>query len=212
MNLIKDRFKTDQYDNFDFDQELLNLQTLISNWKNNYNNVAESQENPQDYTLEIKEKINNFNNIIEIKNNAINKFNEIRAQIISMQENENISVSDNIKDVLYEQKEVYENAEEQLREIKELFVNQFNLLQSNVYVEAYFDFLENYVQNLNNSSSESIALYLQYLQQAELMKDAVLDEQNNYFNQQQKVTEAWRNFLSVLAETYKTEVKERFNQ
>lgn len=212
MNSIKKRFKTDQYGNFDFDQEFLNLQTLISNWKNNYNNVAESQENPQDYTLEIKEKINNFNEIIRIKNDAIDKFNEIRAQIISMQENENISVNDNIKDVLYEQKEVYENAEEQLREIKELFINQFNLLQSNVYVEAYFDFLENYVQNLNNSSSESITLYLQYLQQAELMKNAILDEQNNYFNQQQKITEAWKNFLKALAEAYKTEVKERFNQ
>ena len=44
------------------------------------------------------------------------------------------------------------------------------------------------------------------------MKNAILDEQNNYFNQQQKITEAWKNFLKALAEAYKTEVKERFNQ
>ena len=210
MNTMKARIKEDT--NFDFDEEQTDIINALINWGKDYNSVIISQSGETvDYTIDITEKINNFNRIIDIKNKAISRFNELKNNILSIQENDTISVSDNIKTVLQEQRALYTDAETELISIKDQFVRQIALLNNNVYEEGYFDFLQGYLDNLSNKYVDSNNLYLQQLAKAEEMKNAYLDEENSYIKQQEKVTNAWKSFLSALSDAYKTEVKERFN-
>ena len=186
---------------------------LISNWKLNYDslfNAADESENS--YLTNLKTYIANFNTIIQSKNSAIDEFLSARTKIITLEQNENITVSDNIKNILWEEREKYREAYEEIDDIYNSFINQYQYIQSLAQYTAYMDFLKSYLTIIStNPYNITMTECQQQIQQALAMKNANINEEYNLNNQQKRINIAYKNYLNLLANIYKTDIEGRFD-
>ena len=120
------------------------------------------------------------------------------------------SSSDNIKEVLWEEREIYLSAQNHLNDIQEMFSLQLKNYQKNVLLEGYFDFLISYINSHKESNTTDKNKYLQLLEEASAMASATIDENNNPYKQNLLVQQAWKQFLDALSKTYQIEIKEKF--
>ena len=157
---------------------------------------------------ELEQVVYAFNQMVNIKNNARSQFIYYRNKYKFI--SENYEITDNIKDILWEERELYRNAYNDVKEIYDRYNKTFATLDDDVIFEAYIEFLEAYIASLNSTTTNTSAKYRQLLAEAEAMAATIIDESNNPAIQRERITEAWKLFLDKLAEVYQIEVKERF--
>ena len=153
--------------------------------------------------------ISDFNAIINYMKQKIEIFNNYRTRYTDTLNTYN--VSGNIKEILWNELQVYTEIQNRLAEIKNLFSLQITQLQANVIFEGYLDFLESYINYNKVSNTANKKKYLQLLEEANIMASAVVNEEYSPYNQNLLVQETWKNYLSTLSNVYITEVKERFS-
>ena len=161
------------------------------------------------YKEELDMYISDFNAIINYMKQKIEIFNNYRTRYTDTLNTYN--VSGNIKEILWNELQVYTEIQNRLTEIKNLFSLQITQLQANVIFEGYLDFLESYINYNKVSNTANKKKYLQLLEEANIMASAVVNEEYSPYNQNLLVQETWKNYLSTLSNVYITEVKERFS-
>ena len=186
-----------------------NIDKYIENWAKAYEKANGSNKTQYEEALDkLRGYIDQFNNIIQAKNAAVNTFNDYRLKYKAI--SEDYSVSDNIKNILWEEREIYNNAISELKQIRTLFNQQLNSYQQNILFEGYMQFLQSYIEANTNSSVNNRQALLQLLQEAQNMANATVNENYSPENQKAMVDRAWKTFLDALASVYQIEVKERF--
>ena len=165
------------------------------------NSVEEQKEKLQTY-------INDFNAIVNYMMSKINIFKDYRARYLNTLDE--YDVSDNIKEVLWTEKQTYTEVQNRLAEIKNLFDLQLTQLQNNVIFDGYLDFLQSYINYNKVSNTANKKKYLQILEEATAMATATVNESYSPYYQNLLVQDAWREYLNALANVYTVEVKERF--
>ena len=185
-----------------------NLGALFFRWQNAYGAVSDT-ETMSDNITELENLIIDYNKILEItRNNMTSQFLALRERyqnIISQ-----YSFSDNIRDIMQEEKDRYILAINGLNEIKDFFNIQLTNLQQDQISDGYLQFLETYKNSQSSNSSEGLTKYQQLLAEAQVMMNTQLNEQDSPYSQSIIINNAWKNYLDALAEIYKTEIKERF--
>lgn len=157
----------------------------------------------------LQKNIDFFNKIIRYENSLINEFNTYRNRYQDMLNN--YSMSDNIKEVLGEEKQSYEDVKERILEIKQFFDHQLKYYQKDALFDGYFEFLESYLTYKNTSTSMDKNAYLQLLENAQAMAQTTINEQDSPYNQQLIIQQYWKRYLDALKEIYEIEIKERFD-
>lgn len=185
-----------------------NLGALFHRWQSAYGAVSDT-EIMSDNITELENLIIDYNKILKItRDNMVSQFLVLRERyqnIISQ-----YSFSDNIRDIMQEEKDRYTFAINSLNEIKEFFNIQLTNLQQDRISDGYLQFLETYKNSQSSGNSEDLTKYQQLLAEAQVMMDTQLNEQDSPYSQSIIVNNAWKNYLDALAETYKIEIKERF--
>ena len=102
--------------------------------------------------------ISDFNAIINYMKQKIEIFNNYRTRYIDTLNTYN--VSGNIKEILWNELQVYTEIQNRLIEIKNLFSLQLTQLQANVIFEGYLDFLESYINYNKVSNTANKKKYL----------------------------------------------------
>ena len=183
----------------------------INDWLTLYSQLQESEEQTSDENItKLNNYIIDFNKIINTKMSIINEFKQIVSRVLSLESSYNSDA--NIRTILWEEKEIYEDAYNSLVEAWETFTSSYNISQNQVLIDSYLNFLPIYLQyHYNNSSPDTATkanLYKNYIEQARQQIQTVVNEDYNRYNQAALVTEAWANFVTALAEIYKKEIKE----
>ena len=177
-------------------------------WEKAYDDVGGGE----DFTYiqnSLQKNIDFFNKIIRYENNLINEFNTYRNRYQDMLNN--YSMSDNIKEVLGEEKQSYEDVKERILEIKQFFDHQLKYYQKDALFDGYFEFLESYLTYKNTNTSMDKNAYLQLLENAQAMAQTTINEQDSPYNQQLIIQQYWKRYLDALKEIYEIEIKERFD-
>ena len=195
------------FSNFINASEWRTIQNYLTTWQTDFNQVAEG-EAFEAALEELNNYIDDFNKIINYKTTIIAQFKDYVERYNKTLKD--YSVSDNIKEILWDEKNIYLNAIQRLEEVRTLFNLQIEKYQKDVLFVGYLEFLKAYIDQLNNSSSQDKAKYLQLLEEAQALAKATVKEEDNPYNQQKIIDMLWKNFLDALAQTYKTEIKERF--
>ncbi len=205
-NKINSLMNTSPYQGFitQFNQ----ISTFITNQSRAYSAVV--QGNTVSAAInELSIYVKDFNTLVRFMKDKINQFKQFRNRYINTSERYN--VSDNIKEILWDEQQVYSSAQDRLNEIKNLFSHQLEAIQKDVLFEGYLDFLMSYIDYNKTSNTTNKKKYLQLLEEAEAMAQATVNEEFSPYNQNLIVQNAWKNYLDALATTYKTEIKERFS-
>ena len=204
-NKINSLMNTSPYQGFitQFNQ----ISTFITNQSRAYSAVA--QGNTVSTAInELSIYVKDFNTLVRFMKDKINQFKQFRNRYINTSERYN--VSDNIKEILWDEQQVYSSAQDRLNEIKNLFSHQLEAIQKDVLFEGYLDFLMSYIDYNKTSNTTNKKKYLQLLEEAEAMAQATVNEEFSPYNQNLIVQNAWKNYLDALAATYEIEIKERF--
>lgn len=145
-----------------------------------------------------------FNDIVTEKNKAIVNFNIIRNKILNLTNNPNIKASDNIKTILFNEEISYYDAYNKLIELKKFFKTRLINLQQSLDYQGYLDFLNDYIQLLNNTEQNTIDQeYYKFLQQIISVRNMTIEVENMPINQDKKVVENWKTFLNRLGIAYR---------
>lgn len=161
------------------------------------------------YKEQLDMYIADFNAIVNYMKQKIEVFNNYRTRYADTLDT--YDVSDNIKEILWNELQIYNQIQNRLLETKNLFSLQISQLQNNVIFEGYLDFLESYIDYHKVSNTANKKKYLQLLEEANIMAAAVVNEDYSPYNQNLLVQEAWKTYLSALSSAYIIEVKERFS-
>ena len=193
------------YYNFIIDNPINNY---FVEWEKAYDHVGGGEDFTYIQDL-LQKNIDFFNKIIRYENSLINEFNTYRNRYEDMLNN--YSMSDNIKEVLGEEKQSYEDVKERILEIKQFFDHQLKYYQKDVLFDGYFEFLESYLTYKNTNTSMDKNAYLQLLENAQAMAQTTINEQDSPYNQQLIIQQYWKRYLDALKEIYEIEIKERFD-
>lgn len=183
------------------------IENLFINWENRYQEVITPQDTTNISTFE--STINKFNSTIRLINSLFEKFINLRnryQQTVSAYE-----MSDNIQEILQDELNQYEYIKQELERIKNLYTNQLSLLQKDVFLQGYIDFIESYLQYKEENTTADKNTYSQLLADAQAMAKAIVNEDDSPEKLQQEIDEKWKIYLDALAQAYYYEVKERFN-
>ena len=207
QHTIEDYKNLSTFNDFVDTSEWRTIKNYLIAWQTDFDQVAEG-EAFEAALEELNDYIDDFNKIINYKTTIISQFKDYVERYNKTLKD--YSISDNIKEILWDEKNIYLNAIQRLEEVKTLFNFQIEKHQKDVLFIGYLEFLEAYIDQLNNSNSQNKAKYLQLLEEAQALAKATIKEEDSPYNQQKIIDILWKNFLDALAQTYKTEIKERF--
>ena len=191
----------------DFINSFNDISTFIIDQSNAYSAVKQGAT-VSTLVNQLSIYVKDFNTLVRFMQDKVNQFKQFRNRYINTSERYN--VSDNIKEILWDEQQVYLSAQDRLNEIKNLFSHQLESIQKDVLFEGYLDFLMSYIDYNKTSNTSNKKKYLQLLEEAEAMAQATINEEFSPYNQNLIVQNAWKNYLDALAATYKNEIKERF--
>ncbi len=181
-----------------------NLENNISfkKWYNDYNGITDGSSVISNSINEIMEYVNIFNQILEIKQNAIQEFKTLKTKIDNLKNKSGLKPSDNIKIILYEEQDAYQNAYYEVEQALNYFKNRQEKLKIDYDYNSYLEFLNDYLTFGEITKQSSIDKnYRQFIQKASLVTQVESDNAPSV--QDNNVAEAWKEFLKVLASTYK---------
>ena len=181
-----------------------NLENNISfkEWYNDYKGIIDGSSIISNSINEIMKYVNIFNQILQIKQNAIQEFKTIKIKIDNLKNKSGLKPSDNIKIILYEEQDAYQNAYYEVEQALNYFENRQEKLRIDYEYNSYLEFLKDYLTLDEATKQSSIDKnYRQFIQKASSITEVELD--NNPKKQNNNVAEAWKEFLKVLASTYK---------
>ena len=182
---------------------------LFAKWQRDYNNIINADHN-QIYKTIFQNYINDFNLIINFYNSILDYFTYLQDKYTSI--NNAYSPSDNIREILWEERERYNYTKKSLEQILLTYNQQKDNLQKDVFFQAYIDFMTSYQEYKNNelTYTKDKEAWLQLVADAEAMTQTEVDENLNPYRQNSKVNAAWKNYLDKLKEIYEIEIEGRF--
>ena len=171
-------------------------------WYKDYNGITSESSIISNSINEIMKYVDIFNQILQIKQNAIQEFKTIKTKIDNLKNKSGLNSSDNIKIILYEEQDAYQNAYYEVEQALNYFENRQKKLRTDYEYNSYLEFLKDYLTLDEATKQSSIDKnYRQFIQKASLITEVELG--NNPKEQNSNVTNAWMEFLKVLASTYK---------
>ena len=185
-----------------------NIIEKFTKWQEDYNNITNgaNAENVQN----LKKAVQDFNGVVAQINSLMEYLSRLIERYKKFSNNE-YKVTDNIQELLWEEKNHYIIAKQELTNIRQTLIAQLETIQSNAFFDGYFDFIYSYVMYNSIDITKDKNKYTQLLDEAQAMAKAIVDENKNPYKLQAKIDLAWKQYLDALAKVYYNEIKERFN-
>lgn len=204
INDYINRRNSSEWINTKIDNDIQLFSQGLIKWDNIRRNL--NDEPNSELANSINEYVEILNKIISAKREVLSFYKDAQDQIQNFKTNKNLNISSNIRETLQQQINIYQVCRKNLQNLVDTYSTSLQGIRDQGKILGYQDFLKDYfllIQS-NNYSNQDKGYQNEINKVINYYKDMPSpDPDDSQKIQEQRVKEAWKAFLDILAEKYK---------